>query len=211
MKNAMQIKDSRVKITAEDVRRRYPDFGVTSLKRDGTVDFYEVMNYGEITSFARRDREGLVEMLLPSALTPSADGGVLWPLDCNAHKGNHPYGKEFTERIAAEVFHRGWEKRRFGLVPGRFGFNSGDILFQVELNPLSDSTDAVLFYADSSMKAYGGTNGLTCFNIGDTGLYGVVIPLNHLTEPYHAFANYNVPMLRSMMADGLADYLAQVA
>lgn len=74
-----------------------------------------------------------------------------------------------------------------------------------------DGADAVLFYADSSLKAYVGTNGLTCFNIGSTGLYGVVIPLNHLTEPYHAFAGCNVPMPRGMMADGLAEYLAQVA
>ena len=213
MKNAKYFNDSRVKITVEDVRKRYPEFGVGSLLGDenGEAVAYEVMNYGEITSFARRDREGLVEIVLPGTLAPSLNGRALWPLDCNAHKGNHPYGKEFTERIAAGVFHRGYEKHRFGLVPGRFRFNNGGIIFQVEPNPLSDSVDAILFYADGNMKSYGGVNKLACFNIGNTGLYGMVIPLNHLVEPYQAFTGHSIVWLRNMMADGLSSYLAQIA
>jgi len=191
-----------IPISLEEAKAHYAGFEVT----DDGASHYELTTRGEVKSFGTRDRVGQVKLIIPNSTILHPDGHEFWPLDCEGYGGHHPYGKVVTEGIAYSVFHAKWKEHRFGIVPGNFHFGNGGVCFRVELDPSHGDSWSVLFYSDASMKHYAGVNELSSFNFGDTGLYGLLLPMNYLIEPHRTFVGRDIFWLRDQMSEGLVKY-----
>lgn len=203
--NAMNLSFEGIRITPDMARRHYHEFDVVE-EIDGG---YGLLTKGEIASFGSpANPNGVVYISIPSCLLPDAGGDIVWPLSDYMRR---PYGKDFTNRIVASVFHKDFGHYRYGIAPGRYWFDQGVFHFKVELDPSLDSADSILLYANRSMRGYAGVYNKAHFNLGDTGFYGLVLPMNDLVERGGAFVGSSVSTLRTQMTVGLADYLARAS
>lgn len=162
---------------------------------DGNPGYRELTTYSEVTSFAQRERFKKIVVTIPERLlTIMGDKAFLpdWK----------PYKEEFSTSIAKMVA-PAWGKRAFGFIPGDFQYDADAVLhFYGELEPSKNGTDALLFYADASMKGYAGTHGATSFRFGTSNFYGIILPLNYVT------AKKTVCELRSTMEKSLRQVIA---
>lgn len=197
MKNAMNFNGTKVSL--ESAKRFYRGMKVNETVSGG----FDLMTEGEISSFGCRDRVEKIHLDIPSVLLPDIGGDVIWPLGSSVRK---PYGRELTKRIAASVFHKDFDDTAYGIIPGKYYFEDGGIRFEAELDPLMDSVEAVLFYANRNMKSHASPNGLTCFNFGDTGFYGLVLPISRLVDIH---AGNSIMSIRTSMAISLSNYLTR--
>ena len=196
--NAEKI--SYVQIELEMIRQQYPNAEIVERKEG-----FELVVTGEVKSLANHNRLTKIHIIVPRVLFPSTDAHVVWPLGTF---GCTPYGYLFTRRIAETIFH-GDFVCSYDIIPGNFHFENSELYFDIQLNP--NEATAVLFYADANTNSYAGPNKLVAFNFGDSKIYGLILPFYHLLEPHRAFADWNLPLLRKTMVDGLQKYSVKIA
>ncbi len=161
----------------------------------GKKDFRELATSSYVTAFGQRERYKRIVIEIPERLLKT-EGEKTFLIDWK------PYNDDLCTGIARRAAPK-WGQRTFGMIPGTFFHDSeGTLRFIGELNPFQKCTDAILFYADASMKGYSGANGLTSFRFGNSNFYGIILPLNYLPT------QMTIPQLRMTMEKSIKEIFA---
>ena len=136
----------------------------------------QIKTFGVIVSFCTEDRRSNIELNVPKIFEMDITGREF-------SRQPQPYSKYFTDKLAGFIFGRYWEKYSFGVVPGSYFYDRGTLCFNGEKQP-SMQTTGILMYANGSMVACARQYGLTSFNIGSTGMFGIILPMDYLKKVF---------------------------
>ena len=206
MKNIAKNFDSTAMIqaTESDARSRFPGAEVT--KSDGYINVKIDMLVHPFGCSAMGCQGVLT---FPELAPPSLNKErPLWPFTKEDMLVRY-YGSEDSDRIGACVLSE--RHGSFGIVPCSYHFgDKSELHIEIKYDPAE--ADAVVVYSESfRVMSYAATHKRLAFKLGDTGLYGVVIPFNYLVDMTNTFkgryeSEYN---LRRAMARHLEDHLTR--
>ena len=186
-------------VEKSDIRSWFPTAEVSG------KDLITVKVVGDVVRFTCPTEKRPINLNLPATMLPGFIGNQPWVPCTKEHMMFRPYDSDFSDRVGSHVLH---EKHGvFGIVPGSVHYNDDhELCVDVEFNPFR--ADAVIVYSTSPMvMSYASTHRRLAFELGDTGVYGVVLPFNYLVDLTNAFSGCSEAKLRYIMAEKLAAYL----
>ena len=166
---------------------------------------YSVKMVGDVVRFTCPTEKLGINLGFPEKMLPGFTMEQSWTPFTKELMMLRPYDSDFSDRVGSYVLH---EKHGvFGIVPGSVHYNDEhELCIDIEYNPFL--ADAILVYSTSPMvMSYASTHRRLGFELGDTGIYGVVLPFNYLVDLTNAFSGCSEAKLRYIMAEKLAIFL----
>lgn len=189
-------------VTKSDIRSQFPSAEVTQQNNRTDVKFT-----GLVARFGCWTEELPITVSLPHSFLPGLRGDQPWWPLTKADMLIRPYGSEFSDRFGRIVLHE--KHGAFGIVPVSYHYrDNSELYLGVEYNPLA--AGAIIVYSGSPMvMSYASTHRRVAFQLGDTGLYGVILPFNYLVDVTNVFKGYHESehSLRHMMSRHLDEHL----
>lgn len=199
--NSLAMKE----VPLASVKAQYAD---PSVRVEQEGDTYVIKTTGKLVSLTQPERIENISIVLPTEFIPGAFEGQFWfPLRLPSMV--YPYGPELTKRIGSHVHHGAVDQHAFGIFPMCFRFGSNGFRVKAEFDPMLANAESILFYTDTDVSSYASINGVIAFNLGETGIHCLVLPINHLLTPQRPFYGYSSEKLHMALATNLAAHLAR--
>ena len=170
-------------------------------------DAYAIKATGKLVSLTQPERIKKIRIDMPTEFISGVIEGQHWfPIIPSLV---YPYGAEETQLIAAHVYHGAFERHTFSIVPVAYRFGDDEFRIKVEYDPMLANAESILFCTDTDVSSYASINGVVAFNLGETGIHCLIMPIEYLLEPHRPFYGYSSEKLHMALATNLAAYLAR--